>query len=163
MRWLTLLRGAALFALLVVLHYTVRPLLGTRVTADFLVIAVLVTSVQVRPGVAAALGFLTGLVADSLTPLSFGAGALAMSVVGFTASWLKAAVFSDNLALQGIFIAAGKWVFDLLYVVAERRLGFGDLAIQLLVWSPLSALVTGLVGLLIVAAVGRAAPPGRVA
>jgi len=146
----TFLKTTGVFLILVILHYTVRPLMGSRVSVDFLVIAVLLTAVHVRPGVAAVVGFATGLIADSLTPLSFGAGAFAMSAVGSSASWLKAAVFGDNALLQAVFIAAGKWAFDILYVVVERRLGLGDMAMQLLVWSPLSAIATGLAGVLIV-------------
>jgi rod shape-determining protein MreD len=146
----TFLKAAGVFLILVVLHYTVRPLMGTRVSIDFLVIAVLLTAVHVRPGVAALIGFATGLIADSLTPLSFGAGALAMSAIGSAASWLKAAVFGDNALLQAIFVAAGKWAFDILYLVAERRLGLGDMAIQMFLWSPLSAIATGLAAVLIV-------------
>jgi rod shape-determining protein MreD len=144
------LKASFVFFLLVVLHYTVRPLIGTRVSVDFLVIAVLLNAVHVRPGFAALIGFATGLVADSLSPLSFGAGALAMSAVGFSASWLKATVFGDNLFLQAVFFAAGKWAFDVLYLVAERRLGPGDMTAQLLLWSPLSAVLTGIAGVLIV-------------
>lgn len=146
----TLLKNGGVFALLLLLHYTVRPLLGSRVSLDFLVIAVLLTAVHVRPGVAAAIGFAAGLITDSLTPLSFGAGAFALSAVGFGASWLKAAVFGDNLLLQALFLGAGKWAFDLLYLLAERRLGPGDIVMQLAVWSPLSAVATGLAGVLIV-------------
>jgi rod shape-determining protein MreD len=146
----TFLKTVAVFLILAVLHYTVRPLIGARISIDFLVIAVLLTAVHVRPGVAAVIGFLTGLIADSLTPLSFGAGALAMSAVGSAASWLKATVFGDNMLLQAIFLAAGKWAFDILYLVGERRLALGDLAMQVLVWSPLSAIATGLAGVLIV-------------
>jgi rod shape-determining protein MreD len=147
---ISFLKSAGVFALLVVLHYTVRPLLGTRVSVDFLVVAVLLTAVHVRPGVAALIGFAAGVIADSLTPLSFGAGALAMSAIGFAASWLKAAVFGDNIVLQAVFLAAGKWAFDVLYVLAERRLAFGDVVMQLLVWSPLSAVLTGIAGVIIV-------------
>lgn len=143
-------KGIGVFVVLVALHYSIRPLLGTRISVDFLVIAVLLTAVHVRPGVAALIGFATGLVADSLTPLSFGAGALALSAVGSVASWLKAAVFGDNVVLQAIFLAAGKLAFDFVYLVAERRLGFGDLLVQVLLWSPLSALATGLAGVLVV-------------
>lgn len=146
----TFLKTTGVFLILVILHYTVRPLMGSRVSVDFLVIAVLLTAVHVRPGVAALVGFATGLIADSLTPLSLGAGAFAMSAVGSSASWLKAAVFGDNALLQAVFIAAGKWAFDILYVVVERRLGLGDMAMQMLVWSPLSAIATGLAGVLIV-------------
>ena len=90
------------------------------------------------------------MISDSLTPLSFGAGALAMSAVGSAASWLKAAVFGDNMVAQAIFFAAGKMAFDIIYLVAERRLAMGDLMTQLALWSPLSALSTGLAGVLVV-------------
>ena len=143
-------KGAGVFFLLIALHYTVRPLLGSRVSVDFLVIAVLLAAVHVRPGFAALIGFVTGLISDSLTPLSFGAGALAMSAVGSAASWLKAAVFGDNMLAQAIFFAAGKMAFDIIYLVAERRLAMGDLLTQLALWSPLSALATGLAGVLVV-------------
>jgi hypothetical protein len=59
-------------------------------------------------------------------------------------------VFGDNLLLQAIFLAAGKLAFDFVYLVAERRLGLGDLLVQLFLWSPLSAVATGLVGVLVV-------------
>jgi rod shape-determining protein MreD len=150
MRSFSFFKGLGVFVLLVALHYTVRPLVGTRISIDFLVIAVLLTAVHLRPGVAAVIGFVAGIIADSLTPLSFGAGALALSAVGSTASWLKAAVFGDNMLLQAVFLAAGKMAFDVMYLVVERRLALGDLLVQLFVWSPLSAVATGLAGVLIV-------------
>lgn len=145
-----LLKGTTIFVLLVVLHYSVRPLLGARLTVDFLVIAVLLLSVRMRPGAAAVLGFFSGLVADSLTPLSFGAGALALAVLGYGASWLKAVFFADNVLLHAIFFFVGKWAYDVLYLVAERRIDLGSLPGQLLVWSPLSALATALGGVVII-------------
>ena len=144
------LKGVGVFFLLLALHFLIRPLIGTRISIDFLVIAVLLAAVHVRPGVAAMIGFATGLIADSLTPLSFGAGALAMSAVGSGASWLKAAVFGDNVLAQTVFFGAGKIAFDIIYLVAEGRLGISGLPMQLLVWTPLSALATGLAGVLVV-------------
>jgi rod shape-determining protein MreD len=144
------LKGVGVYVLLLALHFLIRPLLGTRISIDFLVIAVLLAAVHVRPGVAAVIGFATGLIGDSLTPLSFGAGALAMSAVASAASWLKAAVFGDNVLAQTVFLGAGKLAFDIIYLVVERRLGMSDLLMQLLVWSPLSALATGLAGVVVV-------------
>ena len=144
------LKGVGVFILLVALHFSIRPLMGTRLSIDFLVIAVLLTAVHVRPGLAALIGFATGLIADSLTPVSLGAGALAMSAVGSAASWLKAAVFGDNVVAQAVFLGAGKYAFDIIYLVVENRLGVGDLLMQLVLWSPLSALATGLAGVLVV-------------
>jgi rod shape-determining protein MreD len=144
------LKGLGVFVLLIALHYLVRPLLGTRISVDFLVIAVLLAAVHVRPGLAALIGFVVGIVADSLTPLTFGAGALAMSAVASAASWLKQVVFGDNALAQLTFLAAGKLAYDVVYVIAERRLGLGELVPQLFLWSPLSALATGLAGVIVV-------------
>ena len=142
--WLVLV-----FLLLVALHYTLRPLLAWRASVDFLVIALLLVAVRTRPGVAAVAGFALGVLSDSLTPESFGAGALGMTVVGFGASWLKAAFFADNIALNGIFIFAGKWAFDTIFLLAEHRLQGTDLLVQVLLWSPLAAAVTAVAGLVV--------------
>lgn len=138
--------AAAWIALLVVLQYTLRPMLGWRVQADFLVIALLLIAIRSRPAIAAFAGFVLGVVTDSLVPGAFGAGALAMTLVGFASSWLKSAFFTENLALNAIFVLAGKWAFDVVYVLAEHRLGGIDLAAQLFWWSPLSAALTALAG-----------------
>jgi rod shape-determining protein MreD len=137
------------FVALIVLHFTIRPLLAWRAPIDFLVIALLLVAVRARPGVAALAGFALGLLADSLTPESFGAGALAMTAVGFGASWLKAAFFADNIALNGVFIFAGKWAFDVIFLLAEHRLQGTDLVVQVLVWSPAAAGLTAVAGLVV--------------
>jgi rod shape-determining protein MreD len=143
------------FLILTFLQFSVRPLLGWRAEIDFLLIAVLLISVRVRPGTAAAIGCLIGLLADSLTPDTFGAGALAMSVIAFAASWLKAGFFADNLALNGFFFFAGRWIYAIIYVLAEsQRGGAGglsglELAQQLFVWAPLSAAVTAASGVVL--------------
>jgi rod shape-determining protein MreD len=140
---------AVVFVLLVTLHFTLRPVLAWRASIDFLVIALLLVAVRTRPGVASLAGFALGLLLDSLTPESFGAGALAMTIVGFGASWLKAAFFADNLALNGVFIFAGKWAFDAIFLLAEHRLQGTDLLVQILLWSPLAAAATAVTGLVV--------------
>jgi rod shape-determining protein MreD len=152
MNWRRVLALTITFSFLVVLHYTVRPLLGWRVSIDFLVIAVLLLSVRMRPGAAAALGFLTGLISDSLTPATLGAGALAMTVVGFAASWLRAVIFADNVVLHAFFFFVGKWAFDLIYLVVARGAPPMELLAQAGVWSPLSAALTAAVGVFVMLA-----------
>lgn len=142
-----------LVLLLLALHYTVRPVLDLRANIDFLVIAVLVVSVRVRPGGAAVVGFLIGVLADALTPEAFGAGALAMTLVGFAASQLKSTFFADNLLLNAVFVFLGKVAVDVVFLVAEGRLGGMALVAQLLLWTPLAALLTALVGLGVMALV----------
>jgi rod shape-determining protein MreD len=141
-------RVALVFALLVLLHYTVRPLLGGRAPLDFLVIAVLIAAVRLRPGLAALLGLAVGIVSGALAP-TIGPGALALSVVAYAASWLKAIFFADNVALSALFFFVGKWTFDVLYLVVEHRLQGAELVMQLLLWSPLAATLTALTGVLL--------------
>ena len=61
MNWGATVRTIVLCAVLIFLHYTLRPLLAWRASADFLIIALLLASVRVRPGVAALFGFVLGL------------------------------------------------------------------------------------------------------
>ena len=143
------IRAIISFLIFVVLHYTLRPLLGWRAPMDFLVLALLLAAVRVRPSTAAVIGFVLGLISDSLAPDALGAGALAMTVVGFGASYLKAVFFADNLVLNAFFFFLGKWVFDILYFIGEQRLHGFELLQQLLLWSPLSAAVTAAVGVLL--------------
>ena len=146
MNWASAVRTTIVVLILIVLHYTLRPLLSWRTEIDFLLIALVFGAVRVRPAAGAVFGFLIGLAADSLELGAFGSGALAATVVGFSASYMKAVFFADNLALNGFFLFLGKWVFDLVYVLMERRVGGMELLMQLIVWSPLSAAVTAVAG-----------------
>lgn len=137
------------FLLLLLAHYSVRPLIGGRAQVDFLAIAVLFSAVRLRPGAAALLGFVIGLAVDSLQPDSFGAATLAFTLVGYAASWLKAVFFADHVALTGLFVFAGKWVYDGVYNVAGPRIGGVDLVLQMFLWTPLSAALTALVAVLL--------------
>lgn len=144
---------AVVVVIMMVLQFTVRPILDWRAGIDFLTIAVLVVAVRSRPGIAAVVGFAVGLVADALSPEAFGAGALAMTVVGFAASRLKAAFFADNVMLNAVFVFLGKVAFDVIFLLAERRLDGAALAVQLLLWTPLAALFTAFVGLFVMSVV----------
>jgi rod shape-determining protein MreD len=155
------IRLVVALVIIVVLHFTLRPLLGWRAPIDFLVIASMLAAVRLRPGVAALLGFVLGLGADALAPSAFGSGALALALVAYAASYLKAVYFADNAALSALFVFAGKWIFDLVYLVSERRVRGAELVVQALLWSPLAATVTAVTALLLFLAlrplVGRAA------
>ena len=54
------IRAIISFLIFVVLHYTLRPLLGWRAPMDFLVLALLLAAVRVRPSAAAVIGFVLG-------------------------------------------------------------------------------------------------------
>lgn len=148
MNWSATVRTVLLSAVLIFLHYTLRPLLAWRASADFLIIALLLVSVRVRPGVAAVFGFLLGLASDSLAVGTFGAGALAMTLIGFGWSRLKAVFFADHILLNGFFLFLGKWAYEVVMNLVERRMQGAELVMQILVWSSLSAAVTAVAGVL---------------
>ena len=150
MNWAAVVRTAIVCLILIVLHYTLVPLLGWRTAIDFLLIALVFGAVRMRPAGAAFFGLLLGLATDSLAPGAFGAGALAATIVAFGASYLKAVFFADNLALNGFFLFMGKWLFDLVYVLMERRMHGTEILMQIVVWTPLSAAVTAVAGVIAV-------------
>ena len=141
-----------MLVLLVTLHFTLRPLLDWRAGVDFLVIGVLVIAVRVRPGMAAVVGLLLGAAIDAMSPEALGAGALAMTLMAFGASRLKTAFFADDLGLNAVFVFLGKVFYDVVSTLAEGRLSGMTPVWQLVAWTPLSALVTAAVGLLVLAA-----------
>ena len=143
------LRLAVAVMVLILLHFSLRPLLGWTAEIDFLTTAVLIAAVRLRPGTAALLGCILGLANDSLRPAMFGAWALALTAVGFAASWLKAIFFADNLALNGLMILLGKWLVDAIRLLVERSHEGTALVMQLFVWSLLSAAVTAVVGVIV--------------
>src|SRR6266581_4073998 len=136
-------RFYVILAALVVLQFSVRGRLGgDRVAPDFLLLALLIYTIRARPGPSAAAGFLVGLLRDALTPASFGAGALAHTLVGYLSSWSKAVFFAENLFVNGCLFFAGTWCRNLAVALASGKLKGGLLGWELLVWSPLQSLTT---------------------
>ena len=140
------------FVVLVGAHFAVRPLFDTRVNVDFLLIGILFASVRVRPGVAALLGLVAGLTIDAFAPAAVGAAALSLVLVAFIASWVKAVFFADHVALTGLFVFVGKVGFDAVYALLSGGFTGLNLVVQLLIWSPISALMTAAVALVLLTA-----------
>ncbi len=140
------LRLALVFTTLIVLNYTVRPILHWQVSMDFVLIATMIVAVRVRPGVAALVGFATGLLVDVQNPDALGSSALALACIAFGASFLKASVFSEKPTMNAALFFLGKWGYDLIFVIAEGRITASDSLQQIFIWSPLSAALTAAVG-----------------
>src|SRR4051812_50116613 len=115
------IRAIISFLIFVVLHYTLRPLLGWRAPMDFLVLALLLASVRVRPATAAVIGFALGLVSDSLAPDALGAGAIAMTVVGLAPSYFRAVFLPDILVFNPFFFFFARGGLEFFYLFVERR------------------------------------------
>jgi rod shape-determining protein MreD len=141
-------RYPIILTLLVVLHFTVRSHLGDdRVAPDFLLLALLIYTIRAEPGRSAAAGFIIGLLRDAMTPVSFGAGALAHTLVGFFSSRAKAVFFAEHVFVKGCLFFAGTWLRNLIVLLVSGKLQSSQVAWELLVWSPLQGLSTALVGI----------------
>jgi hypothetical protein len=99
-------------AVLVVLHFALRIGLGLGSLApDLLVVAFLVYARESRPGTAAGMGVLLGVLEGSAT-YSVGAASLVLALLGYFASRSRDLVASDGLVLMAFYLFAGKWVYD---------------------------------------------------
>jgi rod shape-determining protein MreD len=128
--------------LLVVLQFYVRPRLwDARISPDFLLIALMLFAMRSTPGVAALAGFAVGLIADTLTPARFGAGALAHTLVGYLAAWGRAVFFADNILVNAGFVAFGLWLRDFMVLLASGT-DHRQVITELAIYSPLQALTT---------------------
>jgi rod shape-determining protein MreD len=141
---------------LVALQFSLRPRLGdARITPDFLLLALLIYTIRAQPGRSAGAGFVVGLLRDALTPASFGAGALAHTLVGYLSAWSKAVFFAENIFVNGCMFFAGTWVRNLVMALASGKMRGGLLGWELLVWSPIQSLTTAIVGMLVLWLFGR--------
>jgi hypothetical protein len=71
-----------------------------------------------------------------------------MTLIGFSWSRLKAVFFADHVLLNGFFLFLGKWAYEIVMNLVERRMHGAELVMQILVWSSLSAAVTAVAGVL---------------
>lgn len=144
-RYLLVLAG------LVALQFSVRSRLGNeKIAPDFLLLALMIYTIRAQPGKGAVAGLIVGLMRDALAPASFGAGALAHTIVGYLSAWGKAVFFAENLFVNGCLFFAGTWLRNLVVSLASGTLQGGQLGWELLVWSPLQSLTTALTGVLTV-------------
>lgn len=144
-RYLLVLAG------LVALQFSIRSRLGNeKIAPDFLLLALMIYTIRAQPGKGAVAGLIVGLMRDALSPASFGAGALAHTLVGYLSAWGKAVFFAENLFVNGCLFFAGTWLRNLVVSLASGTLQGGQLGWELLVWSPLQSLTTAVVGVLTV-------------
>lgn len=148
-------RGAliALVAILVVLHFFLRVGLGLGpLVPDLVVVAVLLAARQMRPGWAAGLGLLLGILEGAMVPFAFGASALVLSVLGYLGARTREFVAGYSPVFLVFYLFAGKWLHDaLLYLVVLVNARAGPASFLLLI-SPLAALYAAIAGLVVFSA-----------
>ena len=140
-------------AVLVVLYFLLRVGLGMGALApDLLVVALLLASRRLRGGQAAGLGFLLGVLDGAAHPLTMGAGAVALSILGYLGARSREPFSGDSPVLLALYLFAGKWLYDLLvYLLLMPDHLSGPLS-MLVLGSPLAAAYAAAAGLAAAAA-----------
>lgn len=143
-------RIAGVIVALLLLEFYLRPsLVEARGMPDFVMLALLLLAIRQRPGVAAVIGFMVGLMVDVMTPARFGAGILAHVLVGWGAAWGRSVFFADNLLVTAGVFFLGTWARNFLVLLFSGT-SPGRLLTELVTWSALQGATTALVGVVIV-------------
>jgi rod shape-determining protein MreD len=134
------------FALLLVSHFVLHIALGLGPSVpDLLTVALLLAARRVRGALAAGLGLALGILNDAFSATSFGADAVALTVLGYLGARSRDLFDGDSLLFVGVYLFFGKWLHDALYwvLVPEAR---GNALGQLLIQAPIAALSTAVGG-----------------
>lgn len=130
----------AVAAGLVLLHFLVRPyLLAWWAAPDLAVAALLLTALHMRPGRAATLGFVLGLLEGAMAMSGIGPLAMAYAVVGYAAARSWGILFAD----MRVFLPVYFFIGSLMLIVFNQWVTTGDLVSHfILVQAPVAALLT---------------------
>ncbi len=133
--------------LLPVLHFSLHVGLGAGQWApDLLAVGLLVVARTVRTGTAAGVGFVLGLMEDALSILSFGANAMALTVVGILGARSRELFVGESVAFLASYLALGIWLRRGIHWLLTG-IGGRDEALQVLfVQAPLAAAYAAMVG-----------------
>lgn len=135
---------------LVALHFFLRVGLGLGLWApDLLVVAVLLASRRMRPGWAAGLGALLGLLEGSANPFLFGVASLALAVLGYLGARSREWLAGDDPLNLVAFLFGGTLLYQLMLYLILAFQGTGG--------SPLALVLPTVVAALYAAAAGLAA------
>ncbi|MEX0935762.1 MAG: rod shape-determining protein MreD [Gemmatimonadota bacterium] len=141
--------------LLPILHFLLHVGLGLGAWApDLLTVAVLVIAREVRSGVAAGTGFGLGLLADAFSVLSFGANALALTVVGILGARSRDLFVGESVLFLTFYLVLGVWLrWVIRWLASGGRLGEGAARV-LLMEAPVAAFYSAAVGTVILLMTG---------
>ncbi len=143
--------------ILVFLHFAFRLGLGIGAWApDLLTVALLLNVRRLRLGTAAAVGFTLGILEDAFALATFGANTLAMTVVGILGAQTHVLfVTTTSLAFHIVYLAAGKWLRDLIHWILQQRIGPSTGFVEPMILDAVpAALYAALAGLLFVRLIG---------
>lgn len=138
---------AVTLLVLTFLHFALSPTFASwYVSPNLLLCAVLVSARQLRPGAAAAVGFLLGLMEDAMAVSYFGLATIFLVVMAYAGSRTRDLFVGEELLFTGTYLFVGTWLYE---TVSYALTGGGSgLLFFAAVRAPLDALATGAVGYL---------------
>lgn len=140
---------------LVLLHFLLHVGLGLGPEApDLLTVALLLAARHVEEGAAAGAGLFLGVLEDALSVLSFGANAVALTLVGMLGAMTRDLFVGDSRLFLVSYFLLGKWVRDLVSWLMVGETIRGPFVDEMLVQSGLASLYAAAVGLLVMALTG---------
>lgn len=129
------------------LHFALAPLFDTWFASPNLVLcAVLVSARQLRPGAAAAVGFVLGVLVDAMAVSHFGLATLLLVLVAYLGSLTRDTFVGEEPLFMGTYLFVGTWIYEVvIYLVLGAS---GDPLSYVFLRAPLDGLATGVVGYL---------------
>jgi len=153
---------AVLVGLLVVTHFVLRVSLGFGEGApDLLTVALLLAARRLRPSFSAGLGLVLGLLRDSLAVGSFGADALAMTVIGWLGGRSRDWFEGGTPLFIGVYLTLGVWAHHILRTVLGGVPADGSVIGALVLAPVLGALYAAAAGVAAYLAYASFAAPSR--
>ncbi len=151
-------RGGSRLALTVVVivfsfvHFTLSPVFDSwYASPNLLLCAVLVSARELRPGSAAGLGFVLGLLQDGMAVSHFGLATLLLVLIAYVGSATRDLFLGEEPLFMGTYLFVGTWLYEAAsYLLMGAS---GDPLSYLLLRAPLGALATGAIGYIALPAV----------
>jgi rod shape-determining protein MreD len=124
----------------VIVHLALRVALGLNAAApDLMTVAVLLSARVLRGASAAAVGLGLGILADALSPTTFGAQALVNTIIGYLGARSRDLFEGDSLLFAAAYVFLGKWLRDAIYILITQQAHVEPWA-MLITNAPLAAL-----------------------
>ena len=145
-----------LVPLLVVAHLFLHLGLGIgRGAPDLMTIALLLAAREVGMGGAGGVGFLFGLLEDSLSVLAFGANTVSLTLVGILGARTRDFFVGESFLFFFAYLALGKFLRDLVYWIVAGEGIREPFLNAIVVDGTAAALYCALVGILVLLPFGR--------
>ena len=101
---------------LAVLHFVLHVGFGVGSAApDLLTVGLLLAAREMRPGSAAGLGLVLGMLEDALSVLAFGANAVTMALVATAGARTRELFVGESLSFAVSYFFIGKWLRDIVH------------------------------------------------